>query len=527
MEKHNFRTLAPAATQHSPPRKPDLNLKRKRTSVACDACRQKRAGCDGVRPACTACQKRQSQCTYMNQEDQEMRPTILKRENTTLREKIAAYGEIICLLENIPQTTVQDILRRLRTGSDPAVILRSLKSENFATTPSAQRMARSILPPIQSNCEFELLIRHPSAFPLVDLSQHAQATGNTLVRPRRSSTPQATLSHSPSSTLLPHDPPSSDQATGLFALGDLGASKRSRNSAEPKPPQYFDPRLAHLKIDFWTTVPISNEQAAGAISLYLEAQHHVWGAFDAGLFVRDLIEFRLDFCSPFMVSSLLAMACLYDAPLDPKGSKNSYAFEKEAVKLFQSEDNVDSLPTIAGLVLLYVSLAVHGEGMRGMQFLTAALQAAERMKLFGVPEVHEELSSASPETLVATSATAWGLFNMIIHAVRFYLMSPIVYPPKLPMPAELSIYRVPRQDATRESIALREKLVEMDKVLSNFAKIWTVLNQVYLIYRGQEGSGGSLAFALSKYSRILQLANELPQTMDRSRRTTNHVLIFQ
>lgn len=143
-------------------------------------------------------------------------------------------------------------------------------------------------------------------------------------------------------------------------------------------------------------------------------------------------ELHTNFTSLYlvMVSSLLAIACVSLAlpsseqelnrkqlcytPLDPQVSRNSYAFEKEAEKLLQSEGTANSLPTIAGLALLYVSLSVHGEGLRALKFITAASKAAEKLKLFGVPEALEVLSSASLETLVATSATAWGLFNVIV-----------------------------------------------------------------------------------------------------------------
>jgi hypothetical protein len=55
-------------------------------------------------------------------------------------------------------------------------------------------------------------------------------------------------------------------------------------------------------------VPLSNEAAAELISAYLEHQHAIWGVFDARLFVRDLIEQRFDFCSPFRVNALLGIA---------------------------------------------------------------------------------------------------------------------------------------------------------------------------------------------------------------------------
>jgi hypothetical protein len=71
---------------------------------------------------------------------------------------------------------------------------------------------------------------------------------------------------------------------------------------------YYDKRLAKLNIEFWTTVRVTNHYAASAISLYLETDHPVFGLFDAELFIIDLIDRKFSYCSPFLVSSLLAFA---------------------------------------------------------------------------------------------------------------------------------------------------------------------------------------------------------------------------
>lgn len=47
-----------------------------------------------------------------------------------------------------------------------------------------------------------------------------------------------------------------------------------------------------------------------------------------------------------------------------------------------------------------------------MKYLKAATAAAERMKLFGKPD---SAALGSPKILVATSQTAWGLFNFLVY----------------------------------------------------------------------------------------------------------------
>lgn len=67
----------------------------------------------------------------------------------------------------------------------------------------------------------------------------------------------------------------------------------------------------------------------------------------------------------------------------------------------------------------------------------------------------------------------------------------------------------------------------MKTSLTTFSKLWTIINQVYLVYRDQESSGASLAFALFKFSQVLRLVDNLPLIMARSTRTPDHALMLQ
>ena len=74
------------------------------------------------------------------------------------------------------------------------------------------------------------------------------------------------------------------------------------------PPRYCDARLAMLDMSVWTTIPIPNDLAAAAISLYLQTDHPLLGFFDADVFLEDLLEGRSRYCSTLLVSSLLFWA---------------------------------------------------------------------------------------------------------------------------------------------------------------------------------------------------------------------------
>lgn len=294
MDNTGYRRLLPARSAPSPPA--DQLPRKKRVSVACNACRHKRTACDGNRPACAACIRRASDCSYMDRDDLEMRPTVLKRENTTLRKKVSALHDILDLLKKMPPSDAQHFLRHFQTGTDPVDVLKALRGESARTALSEQETARASLPAVRSKCELELLVRHPVAYPAHHVSAHVESLRLHL-----------SLFGSPSTASLCHGQSAGISTQGRFLPGLPGYLKCAQDSFNSTPP-YFDPRLAQLNIDFWTCVPLSNACAANTISLYLEIQHPIWGTFDSWLFVRDLVELRFDFCSSFMVNSLLAIA---------------------------------------------------------------------------------------------------------------------------------------------------------------------------------------------------------------------------
>ena len=74
----------------------------------------------------------------------------------------------------------------------------------------------------------------------------------------------------------------------------------------------------------------------------------------------------------------------------------------------------DSMPNIAGLMLLYTSIASHGQGgPDAVRYVHEAAEMAKRMKVFGVrdPLTDAQISSLTEEAQRAWAQTAWGLFN--------------------------------------------------------------------------------------------------------------------
>ncbi|PVH93023.1 hypothetical protein DM02DRAFT_677109 [Periconia macrospinosa] len=511
MNPNKFRTILPAVRQppQTPKPEPEPPSKKRKRGIACDSCREKRTGCDGQRPACAACVTRGSKCFYVG-EDGDMRPIHLKRQNIALQEKVDAFQQITHLMKDMPPTTVQDTIQQLLTGSNPVATLQTLTGKSITAGPSEQHVARTFYPRVNSPLELELLVRHPRAYPSIS-SSRAQIPTLSRFNPSLDGLSLAFRQNFRQDVVK--EPP--------FPPTDPGSEQDSESL-----PRYFDMQLSRLKIEFWTTVDLSNETAVKAISAYLEHQHPVWGPFEARLFLRDLVELRFDFCSAFMVNALLGVALQNHALIDPGALDQSFACEKEAQDLFKAESERDSLPTLAGIALLHLSLSGHGNHSAAFEYIQETTKMVERMKLFNDPNepAFHQPTVVTNDTQIALSRTAWGVFSMIVQQTRFF-------PPSWLPPTTFPLVPMPRVDENLgpnriEEISQAAKYSEATEVFSAFCRLYVVANELRLWYHNEDTSMPPIAFALSQFNKLLNLVDDLPECMAQKDDSTNTTMTF-
>lgn len=102
----------------------------------------------------------------------------------------------------------------------------------------------------------------------------------------------------------------------------------------------------------------------------------------------------------------------------PQAALMSEAFFLEADALWQLEQRSDSLPTVAAAQLLSLASIYNGHD-GGFPYLSQGIQMAQRMSLFGIPDLGatSALPRHEPEPerwARARSHTAWGVFNWIV-----------------------------------------------------------------------------------------------------------------
>ncbi|KAF4454146.1 hypothetical protein F53441_3281 [Fusarium austroafricanum] len=338
-----------------------------------------------VKVACTRCHQRKSQYGEKNQELQREPKTV-----TALIDRLRGSSEEEALA----------VVRRLKTTTDVSGLLASISEPAPIQQQSSHQCALGTLPPTQSFVEYELTILHsfcypalePIELPKIDLDCFSNSNWSTLTRP----TDDKVFSNMDN---MPGDLetviPSQLNATAETAFHGSPRSPSLITSPSPRL-RWCDPRLNQFDINYWTKVPISNEFAAGAISTYLETDHALLGFFDADLFLSDLVEQRLNYCSPFLVSSLLCMACVSEVHLsndllsdalwklsyngiNEKAPALSHVFQHEAEQLWYAYRGSDNITTLSAIALCLIACIWLGKDKLGKDLLKDSRAMAERL----------------------------------------------------------------------------------------------------------------------------------------------------
>ena len=106
----------------------------------------------------------------------------------------------------------------------------------------------------------------------------------------------------------------------------------------------------------------------------------------------------------------------------------------------------------------------------------------------------------------------------------FYLAVTTEYPPALPIPRR---YEEAEHEDDRTGIK-QSLAADGDRTFSTFCSFWTIVSEVLFIYRNTEApQANSLAFAESKFYKLLSWAENLHVSMVRGEHNPAHVVVLQ
>jgi hypothetical protein len=235
---------------------------------------------------------------------------------------------LLRLLRSLPNDESNELPQRLRantnsrgriSSSSSSSLLRSQDTSSLGL-PRAISNPLTFLQPSQNSLGFELMIRHPIAYPALLPIESAYSDPPGHGRPFRGRTQSAISSESKQSMnerrISPLCSSTSDSAPGVLQLTETSTEAREPAAGSTqvtdslKPSPYCDDRLDQINIRASTEVPISDGFAACVTSLYLETDHPLLGFFDDNLFLDDFVSNKPNFCSRFLVNALMSWACV-------------------------------------------------------------------------------------------------------------------------------------------------------------------------------------------------------------------------
>ncbi|KFA81939.1 hypothetical protein S40288_06893 [Stachybotrys chartarum IBT 40288] len=349
------------------------------TNNACVECRARKTRCNGERPRCHNCQRRNlSTCVYMDKSSRD------------------AAAEVIKILQTLPRNRAYHILERLRCSDHSSTALLTVIEDGELRNDAAPNLL-GLLP---SSLEEELSTQFPIAYPAFPPISVSALRKSDLLKPAVSAQDGVPHKREASQPTQTGSSAAEKRETGHLHIEDGNKDVQDIPDPTPGTEDYYDKRLADLDISFWTDIKMDNTLAAEIITIYLRTDHPILGVFDPYLFIQDLVEKRQRYCSRFLVSAVLYLGCQMYSAFSDDASEYVDKFNRNTQQLSKTEGQEDKPVNMGALVL--TSLALMGQG-RDHAVLTFAKIAAKMGMRLGLVKVegHEslELSNLSDEDL--------------------------------------------------------------------------------------------------------------------------------
>ncbi|KAK4220609.1 hypothetical protein QBC38DRAFT_493879 [Podospora fimiseda] len=202
-----------------------------------------------------------------------------------------------------------------------------------------------------------------------------------------------------------------------------------------------DPRLVGLEISGqWTKVSIDNILTVELISRYLETDHPIVVPFDADLFLDGLSTHNYRYCSPLLVTAILAWSCQAYATSYPDLPLKELAtlFMSEADHLFWQFQSPYPITHVSAAIILDLCSSVCGRSEESKKYRAATLEIGKTLNLVGTPshatQEDRPWVGYATDDLRAMSHTAWALFLHQTHIEMHTCTSTVAGPPLLPLP---------------------------------------------------------------------------------------------
>jgi hypothetical protein len=404
------------SSQHPPPQAngSQPRPRRQQIAAACKICQARKGKCDGQRP-CQWCRDKEKVCEYevlvgetrmratkRKYEDLENEHKDLEREHNSLLELLDIAAR---------RSDARDILQQLRHGRKVVDLLGLLKEGDIAyqahlkSSPRTRRMLLSLL--IQSTASLdEIVLTAPRiAESQLEITWDSPSLSTQALTGRTIDAADI-ISATESATIQDAQP---------VAGHSLHRSSEQTNGSDRYPSAA---NAFPVPAKPWTKLTADDALVTHLVSVFLNYSNVYWRYVEEDLFLHCMQRgLPSDFCSPFLVNAICAMACLSSehsaAFLRPEDlmSRGEH-FHKEALRLWILERGRASVTNIQALIILSMGAGFRGKDKLGLQLLTIAVQMNNDLPF--PSESSEQI--AMPDKLRVRVSAAWTahLFDTLV-----------------------------------------------------------------------------------------------------------------
>lgn len=352
-------------------RPPDQSQRGRRQQIAaaCKPCQARKGKCDGQRP-CKWCRDRRLQCEY-EVNDGETRARARKRKFEDLEQEHTALLELVDIAALRPDAG--DILKQLRGGRRVNDLLALLKEgdityqSHLGSNPRTRRMLLSLL--IQSTASLdEIVLAAPRiAEAQLDIGWAAEDDDSKALKNR-------TID---ANTIISAVEGVSAFANQLRAVGPMAGSPGDRSAWKRPAVTNVFAVPAHP----WTKLTTDDALVSHLVTIFLNYPNVYWRYVEEDLFLRSMQsgDLNAEYCSPFLVNAICALACLSSEHsavfLQPDDliSRGQH-FHDEALRLWLAEEGRLSVTNIQALVICSMGAGFRGKDKLGLSLIVLAAQ---------------------------------------------------------------------------------------------------------------------------------------------------------
>ncbi|KAI5366664.1 putative zn(2)-C6 fungal-type DNA-binding domain-containing protein [Septoria linicola] len=350
----------PSSSEGNEPDRLLQSLKRQTIPTACHNCRSKKVKCDGRLP-CGYCSRRSLACSYESTLASETPQQAKKRKYIELTQRSEEFQELYNMLAGQDESRAIELFRRIRNGDNLETLFTQVQhgtlQQDGLSAPGQSLRRMFIFSLIESTATLQDVAHTSTAF---------MANNRITLPPQEAYEP------------LRDRVVTLDRLSGILTEANPQASTETPRSRSSSPeidvlpgPLYWVPAQP------WLT-NTSDEEASHMLSLFFCFVNHSWRFVEIQPFLEAMRSKNLQsqYCSPFLVNAMMALATLHSEPGEAGLGPEHYTakgmkYHNEALRLWSLAEAKPSVTNIQALMVLAIECIVRGKDEQGFGLLAS------------------------------------------------------------------------------------------------------------------------------------------------------------